>query len=309
VRAHQAEHAVALMCEVLGLSRSGYYAWSRRVPCARAVEDVILLNAIREEHLASRGIYGAPRLQAMLRRRGHHVSRKRVARLMRAAGIVGVTRRRWKHGTTVRDKSARPAPDLVERKFTADGPDRLWVSDIKHIPTLTGTLFLATVMDVWSRKVVGWATSTGMPAELVIAALDMAHARRRPPPDVIHHSDQGSQYTSLAFTERCRVLGVKRSMGSVGDCFDNAMAESLFATVETELVQLVGHLPLDQAEAEVFSFFEGFYNTRRIHTSLGDRSPVEFERLMTTQPVKTHPQLMSLPPDPPRSSPQLSAGA
>jgi putative transposase len=308
VRAHQAEHAVALMCEVLGLSRSGYYAWAQRGPSARQVQDDVLLGVIREEHLASRGIYGSPRVHAMLKRRGHLVSRKRVARLMRSAGIVGVTRRRWKHGTTVRDKSARPAPDLVDRKFEADGPNRLWVADIKHIPTLTGTLFLASVMDVWSRKVVGWATSTSMPAELVIAALDMAHARRRPG-RVVHHSDQGSQYTSLAFTERCRVLGVERSMGSVGDCYDNAMAESLFATVETELVQLVGRLPLEQAEAEVFSFFEGFYNTRRLHSALGQRSPVEFERQTLPQAVNTHPQVASLPPNPPRPSPQLSAGA
>jgi putative transposase len=279
VKAHQAEHAVAVMCRVLGFSRSGFYAWMKRGPSVRAVEDDVLLAVIREEHLASRGIYGAPRVRAMLGRRGHPVSRKRVARLMRGAGLVGVTRRRWKHGLTVRDRNARPAPDLVDRKFMADGPNQLWVADITHIPTLVGTLFLATVLDVWSRKVVGWATSNRTPAELVVAALDMAHAGRRPD-NVVHHSDQGSQYTSVAFTERCRVLGIRRSMGSVGDCYDNAMAESFFATLEMELLNLAGPFPtIEAAEAAVFTFIEGFYNTRRLHSALGHRSPVEFERL------------------------------
>jgi putative transposase len=308
VKAHQAEHAVAVMCRVLGLSRSGFYAWMKRGPSDRAVEDDVLLAAIREEHLASRGIYGAPRLHVMLGRRGHRVARKRVARLMRTAGIAGVSRRRWKRGTTLRDKTARPAPDLVDRHFAADGPNQLWVADITYIPTHAGPLFLATVLDVWSRKVVGWATSTTMPAELVIAALDMAVARRRPR-KVVHHSDQGSQYTSLAFTQRCNALGVRRSMGSVGDCFDNAMAESLFATVETELLQLVGTFPtVEAAEAAVFQFLEGFYNTRRLHSALGHLSPVEFERrAASAQPVDQHPQVVSLPPNPPRPTPNVSA--
>jgi putative transposase len=244
----------------------------------------------------------------MLVRRGHHVSRKRVARLMRAAGIAGVTRRRWKHGTTVRDRAARPAPDLVDRRFVASGPNQLWVADITQIPTHAGPLFLATVMDVWSRKVVGWATSTRMPSELVIAALEMAIARRRPK-KVVHHSDQGSQYTSVAFTERCNALGVSRSMGSVGDCFDNAMAESFFATLETELLGLVDMFPtIEVAEAELFQFLEGFYNTRRLHSALGHLSPVEFERQgMSAQAVDDHPQASSLPPRPPRSTSIASA--
>lgn len=188
MKANQADHSVALMCRVLELSRSGYYAWLSRGPSARTTTDAQLLSAIREEHVASRGIYGAPRVHAMLKRRGMTTRRKRVARLMRDAGIVGVTRRS-KYRTTVREPGTRPAPDLVDRAFEAEGPNQLWVADITHIPTRSAPLFLAMVLDVWSRKVVAWATSTRMPAELVIAALDMAVARRRPR-DVVHHSDQ-----------------------------------------------------------------------------------------------------------------------
>jgi putative transposase len=297
--AHQAEHDVRLMCRVLRLSPSGYYAWRARGPSAHELQDEALLAAIRQEHLASRGIYGAPRIQAMLKRRGICVARKRVARLMREAGIIGVTRRN-KNRTTVRDPSARPAQDLVDRDFTADGPDQLWVADITHIPTKAGALYLAMVLDVWSRKVVGWAMRDEMPAELVLSALEMAHVRRRLA-SVVHHSDQGSQYTSLAFTSRCKGLDVRVSMGSVGDCYDNAMAESFFATLEVELLALVDVFGTKAAaKVQVFEFLEGFYNTRRIHSSLGYRSPVEFERDCAKSPaVHNNPQVASLPPGPP----------
>jgi len=309
VKAHQADHSVVLLCKVLGLSRSGYYAWLKRKPGAHAQRDRELLEIIKEEHLASRGIYGAPRIHEMLKRRGQHVSRKRVARLMREAGLCGVTRRkRWR--TTTRDPRARPAPDLVDRDFTAEGPDHLWVADITHVPTQGAALYLAVVLDVWSRKVVGWANGTEMPAELVIAALDMALARRRPENAVVHHSDQGSQYTSAAFRERCARAGVRVSMGSVGDCFDNAMAESFFATLEAELLDLV---PLfdgpAHAECAIFEFIEGFYNTRRLHKELGQRSPVEFEAQAVPGESPSRPQVASLPPDPPRPSPIRSARA
>lgn len=303
MKAHQADHAVATTCRVLQLSRSGYYAWLARGPSAHALRDDELLGLIRKAHVGSRGIYGAPRIRAVLRRQGVHASRKRVARLMREAGIVGVTRRS-KHRTTVRDDKQRPAPDLVERNFTADGPNKLWVADITHIPTRAGTLYLAMVLDVWSRKVVGWATGSSMPAELVIAAFDMAVARRRPS-EVVHHSDQGSQYTSAAFTKRCKALGAHVSMGSVGDCFDNAMAESFFATLEVELLALVGTFRTHAvAEAHVFEFLEGFYNTRRLHSRLGMRSPVEFEQDASKPPaVHSNPQAVSLPPGPPSALP------
>lgn len=249
MKAHQAEHRVATMCRVLRLSKSVYYAWLGRKPSARRARSAELLAAIREEHLDSHGIYGAPRIHEKLRRRDLKTSRKRVARLMRDAGIVGVTRR---FKTTVRSEEAKPAPDLVDRDFTATGPNQLWVADITHVPTRQGSRYLAMVLDVWSRKVVGWATSDEMPAELVIQALDVAVARRRPE-QVVHHSDQGSQYTSLAFTKRCKALEVQVSTGSVGDCYDNAMAESFFATLEVELFALVGTFRTHEAaDAHIF---------------------------------------------------------
>jgi putative transposase len=285
VKARQAEHCVVTLCRVLGLSRSGYYAWLHRDRCARARQDEQLLAMVREEHLASKGIYGAPRIHARLKRRGMQVSRKRVARLMQQASLVGVTRRRWKAKTTVRDKSRRPAPDLVQRRFVADHPNQLWVADITHIPLQAGTLFLAMILDACSRKVVGFATDTQMPTELVLTALERAVAARQPQ-NVVHHSDQGSQYTSLAFTSRCRALDIRVSMGSVGDCFDNAMAESFFATLETELLALVGPFPSRSvAESQIFSFIEGFYNTRRLHSALGQRSPCE----LNESPPSPHP--------------------
>jgi putative transposase len=286
VKAHQAQHRITTLCRVLGLSRSGYYAWLQRDGSARARQDEQLLAMVRQEHIASKGIYGAPRIHARLQRRGMQISRKRVARLMQQASLTGVTRRRFKAKTTVRDKSRRPAPDLVQRRFVAEKPNQLWVADITHIPLQSGTLFLAMILDACSRKVVGWATDTQMPAELVLLALERAVAVRKPK-NVVHHSDQGSQYTSLAFTSRCRVLDIRVSMGSVGDCFDNAMAESFFATLETELLALVGTFPSRSvAESQIFSFIEGFYNTTRLHSALGQRSPCEFER-QTSFPRQT----------------------
>jgi putative transposase len=269
------------MCRVLGVSASGYYAWCKRPASARSDRDRALLRTIRTVHASSRGTYGAPRLHAELRAEGIRVGRKRVARLMRAAGLAGVSRRRW-IGTTRRDSASRPAPDLVERDFTARGPNRLWVADITYVRTWAGFLFLAVVLDAWSRKVVGWAMAPHLRTELVIQALEMALTRRRPK-DVIHHSDQGSQYTSIAFGLRCRAAGVRPSMGSVGDAYDNAMAESFFATLECELLDRT--LLRTQAEAQMllFQWIEGWYNPRRRHSALGYQSPDEFERGRTMQ--------------------------
>ena len=232
--AHQAQFRIATMARVLGVSTSGYYAWRRRPPPARAQADADLTARVEEIHTRSRGPYGAPRIHAELAESDVPVSRKRVARVMRAAGIAGVSRRREPR-TTRRDTQARPAPDRVERHFEADAPNRLWVADITYVPTLVGFLYLAIVLDVFSRRVVGWAMATHLRTELVIEALEMAVAQRRPEA-VVHHSDQGCQYTSLAFGARCRNWGVALSMGSVGDCFDKAMAESFFATLECELL-------------------------------------------------------------------------
>jgi putative transposase len=269
-------HAVATMCRVLDVSSSGYYAWRSRPLSLRAREDAALTERMRQIHEHSRGTYGVPRIHAELASGGVQVGRKRVARLMRAAGLQGVSRRR-SHTTTVRDRDARPAPDLVQRDFETEGKDRLWVADITYIPTWAGFLFLAVVLDAWSRKVVGWAMATHLRTELVLAALNMAVWQRQPE-GVIHHSDQGCQYTSIAFGRRCREAGVHPSMGSVGDCYDNALCESFFATLECELLDRRRFQTQVEARLAVFEFIEGWYNPGRRHSALGYLSPVQYER-------------------------------
>lgn len=217
--ANQAEFPIATMACVLGVSESGYHAWRGRAPSARAVEDKMLLKRVRTVHATSRETYGSPRIHAELRATGSRHGRKRIARLMRSAGLTGASRRRQGVTTTRRDKDARPAPDLVDRDFTALGRGKLWVADITFVPTANGFLYLAVVLDAWSRKIVGWSMANHLRAELVLDALEMAIGQRRPG-DVIHHSDQGSQCTSLAFGGRCREAGVRPSMGSVGDAYD-----------------------------------------------------------------------------------------
>ena len=265
------------MCRALEVSPGGYYARLKRPPSARARADAELSTRIAEIHHRSRATYGAPRIHAELREQGLRVGGKRVARLMRAAGLRGVSRRHWII-TTVRDRKARPAADLVERNFTAAAPNRLWVADITYIPTWAGFLYLAVVLDVFSRRVVGWAMETYLRTELVLRALNMALGQRRPA-GVIHHSDQGSQYTSLAFGKRCDEVGVRPSMGSVGDCFDNAMCESFFATLECELLNRQSFKTQAEARMAVFDFIEGWYNPHRRHSALDYRSPIDYERL------------------------------
>ena len=276
MRANQAEFRIATMARVLGVSPSGYYAWRTRERSAHEASDVALSARVRAIHERSRGTYGAPRIHAELAAEGTPVSRKRVARVMREAGLAGVSRRKGPR-TTRRDPQARPAPDLVERRFEAEAPDRLWVADITYVPTAAGFLYLAVVLDVFSRRVVGWSMANHPRTELVLDALDMAVGQRRPG-SVIHHSDQGCQYTSLAFGERCRQSGVAPSMGSVGDCYDNAMAESFFATLECELLERTRFHDHRQAQGAIFEFIEGWYNPHRRHQGLGYHSPMDFER-------------------------------
>jgi len=195
---------------------------------------------------------------------------------MKESGVAGVSRRRSVR-TTRRDPAARPAPDLVDRKFAASGPNQLWVADITYVPTLAGFLYLAVVLDVWSRKIVGWAMSSRLATQLVLEALAMAVEQRRPASSVIHHSDQGCQYTSTEFGKRCREAGVRPSMGSVADCYDNAMCESFFATLECELLDRMRFADRQEAELAVFDFIEGFYNTHRRHSALANLSPAAFE--------------------------------
>ena len=276
MKAHQAEYRVRTMCRVLEVSPSGYYAWLRRAPSARARADAALLERIREIHTHSRGTYGVPRIHPELREQGIRVSRTGLPGLMGGAQLGGVSRRRGVR-TTRRDPQAEPAGDLVQRNFTADAPDRLWVADISYIPTWTGFLYLAVVLDVFTRRVVGWAMATHLRKELVLAALEMALWRRRPE-EVIHHSDHGSQYTSVEFGRRCREAGVRPSMGTVGDCYDNAMCESFFATLECELLDRTCFRTQSEARRAVFEFIEGWYNLKRRHSALGYISPAEFER-------------------------------
>jgi putative transposase len=283
VRVHQAVYPVKTMCRVLAVSRSGYYAWRKREPSARAVANGALLEVIEQIHAESDGTYGAPRVHADLPAKGASASLNRVARVMKGAGLRGVSRRKWTK-TTVRVEDARPAPDLVDRNFTANGPDQVWVADITYIPTWAGFVYLAIVLDVWSRRVVGWAMESHLRTELVLKALDMAVWRRRPQ-GVIHHSDQGTQYTSLAFGRRCDALGVRPSMGSVGDAYDNAMAKSFFATLECELIDRRRFRTRGEAMMAVFGYIEGWYNPRRRHSGLDYESPVSYERRYTDAAV------------------------
>jgi len=250
VSANQAIFSIRAMCRVLEVSSSGYYAWRQRMMSVRAREDEQLQQRIRTIHLLSRQTYGAPRIHAELQEEGTRIGRKRVARLMKAADLRGVTRRKSTL-TPRRNRSARPAPDLVDRNFAANGPNVLWVADITYVPTWAGFLYLAVVLDVWSRKIVGWAMATHLRTSLVTAALNMAIAQRSPA-GVIHHSDQGCQYTSIEFGKRCREAGIRPSMGSVGDCFDNAMCESFFAMLECELIDRSTFRTHDDARQAIF---------------------------------------------------------
>lgn len=266
------------LCRILEVSSSGFYAWSKRPPSAHRQADAILGDRIETIFRQSRSTYGRIRIHDDLKDEGIRVSGKRVARLMRERHIVGVSRRKGAI-TTIRDRDARPAPDLVDRKFQADGPDQLWVADITYVPTWAGFLYLAVVLDVYSRRVVGWAMANHLRTELVLDALNMAIFRRKPT-NVIHHSDQGCQYTSVAFGKRCTEAGVRPSMGSVGDCYDNAMCESFNATLECELLAFHRFKTQRDAAAAIFDFIEGWYNPHRKHSALGYLSPNNFERRM-----------------------------
>ena len=247
----------------------------------RARRDLVLKGKIEAVHRCSHETYGSPRVHQQLRAEGVYVSRKRVERLMREMKLRGACRRKF-ITTTQRDANARPAPDLVNRQFVADAPDRLWVADATYTPTWAGFLYLAVVLDVFSRRVVGWALENHLRTELMLNALNRAYAQRHPQ-TVIHHSDQGTQYTSIAFGNRCRELGIRPSMGSVGDCYDNAMAESFFATLECELLDKRPFKTHAEARLAIFEYLEGFYNLHRLHSSLGYVSPINFERRYIAQ--------------------------
>jgi len=269
---------VTACCRVLGVSASGFYEWRGRKPSARQVADEQLTAAIGVIHAASRGSYGSPRVHAELRLgQDLRCGRKRVERLMRTAGLQGIYRRRYR-GCTVRDPAATPHPDLVNRQFTADRPDRLWVTDITQHRTGQGWLYCAVVLDVFSRRVVGWSIADHLRTELVLDALDMARWRRRPPAGAVLHSDHGCQYTSWAFGQRLRAAGLLGSMGSIGDCYDNSLMESFFGTMQLELLDRKAWATRQELANAIFEWTEAWYNPHRRHSALGYHSPVNYEK-------------------------------
>jgi putative transposase len=287
ISAERASFPVSVMCETLEVSKSGFHAWERRAPSDRALSDAWLTSRIKEIHENARGVYGSRRVQAELRLgQDIVVSRKRIRRLMRQAGISGLVK--VKRGrTTIRVPGVRVADDLVERKFRPNAPNVLWVADITYLRTWEGWLYLAAVQDAYSRRIVGWAMTEHMRTELVADALQMAVARRRPEPGLIHHSDQGSQYVALGFGQQARDAGIAVSMGSKGDAYDNAVAESFFATLKKELVHRQSRPSRRDLSSAVFDYIEAFYNRQRRHSTLNYLSPEEYEREQKTTTKQT----------------------
>lgn len=277
---------VAACCRVMKVSVSGFYEWQQRQasPSARSLANAELTETIHEIWAQSRGIYGSPRVWAELRLgQNISVSRKRVERLMRQAGIEGVYRRRRRYGCTRRDPQAVPSDDLVNRRFHPTEPDRLWVADVTEHPTGEGKVYLAVVLDAWSRRIVGWSIADHLRTELVVDALEMACWRRKPVPgQVVHHTDHGSQYTSWAFGQRLRTAGLLGSMGTVGDALDNAMAESFFGTLQLELLDRKTWLTRKELARAIFEYIEAFYNPERRHTALNYLSPIDYENRNAT---------------------------
>jgi putative transposase len=278
IAAYEKEFCVQRMCRVLQVGRSGYYAWRRRKPSSREQANSALVELIRAEHQVSRQTYGSPRIQAALKRRGEGCGRNRVARLMHLHGIVARQKHKAYPRTTQRQAGVVPAPNRLNQDFAAAAPNRKWVSDFTYIPTAEGWLYLAAILDLFSRKVVGWAMSETMDTDMVQAAWQMAVLGRRPPPELLHHSDQGSQYTSSLYLEGLTAAGTQLSMSGVGNCYDNAVIESFFGTLKTECV-LATFATRAQARTTLFEYLEVWYNRQRLHSSLGYCSPVEFEAI------------------------------
>jgi len=277
IRANEGTFGVQRMCGVLGVGRSGYYAWRRRKPSSRAQANQALLELIATEHQASRTTYGSPRIQEALRRKGLRYGRHRIARLMRAHQIVARPKRKCHPTTTQRAPGVIPAPNRLAQDFSASAPNEKWVSDFTYIETKQGWLYLAVVLDLYSRRVIGWSMDVTMDTELVSAALRMALHDRQPAAGVLHHSDQGSQYTSATYCDMLNAALAQLSMSRVGNCYDNAVVESFFATLKAECVTQV--FPTRAlARTTIFEYLEVWYNRQRLHSSLGYCSPVEFEQ-------------------------------
>jgi putative transposase len=276
IEAEKARWSIAFMCKRLGVSKSGFYAWRRRPPSPRSIEDERLLAEIRVVHVESRGRYGSPRVHRELAAKSIHASKHRVARLMRENGLRGRRRRRFRH-TTDSNHALPVAPNTLARTFTADAPNKVWVTDITYIPTHEGWLYLAAILDLYSRRVVGWSMSDRITRQLTLDALSMGLQARTPPAGLLHHSDRGSQYASADYRAALAAAGIECSMSRKGDCWDNAVAESFFGTLKTELVHEANWTTRAEARSAVFEYLEVFYNRRRIHSSIGYVSPEEFE--------------------------------
>jgi putative transposase len=275
--AEKANYPVALMCRVLGVSRSGFHAWERRGKSARALANVELGREIRRVHAESRATYGRPRVHRQLREDGIRVGRKRVERLMRLDGLRGRIRRRFRR-TTDSDHALPVAPNTLNRQFSVKGPDQVWAGDITYIPTATGWAYLAVVLDLYSRLVVGWSFADHMQTEMVEGALVAALGKRAPAGDLLHHSDRGSQYASRAYRSRLEAHGIEVSMSRRGDCYDNAVVESFFGTLKQELVHDARWTNPAEARAAIHDYIEVFYNRRRLRSSLGYRTPAAVDQ-------------------------------
>jgi len=271
-----------MLCRVLQVSTSGFYAWCRRGPSARAREDTALKVEIRAAHTASKKTYGSPRILEDLKANGRQVGRKRVARLMREEGIEGQRKRRFR--TTTDSRHSHPvAPNHLQRNFTASAPNEVWVSDITYVWTREGWLYLAAIMDLFSRRIVGWAMDSRIDQDLALDALSMALKTRQPAAGLVHHSDRGVQYAGAAYQEQLRKAGIICSMSRKGDCWDNAVAESFFSTFKAELIHRMDPVSREHAWVSTFDYIEAFYNPRRRHSALGYSSPVAYEAAAATQ--------------------------
>jgi len=277
----KAHHPVSRLARALSVTRAAYYPSRSRPASRRSLEDADLKELIEKIYKDSRNLYGAPKIHKELAIvHGVHVGKKRIARLMRELGIVGVSKRRSARTRRSPGPEIAAAPDLVRRRFHASAPNELWVADITYIETWEGFLSLAAVMDVFTKRIVGWSMRDDLKAEIVVAALGMAATLRRPGPGLVHHSDRGGQYRSLALGKTLRDAGIMQSMGSVGDAYDNAMAGSFMSTIKSELVRRHTFKTRDQARLAVFSYIEGFYNLHRRHSAIGYLSPIEYETML-----------------------------
>jgi transposase InsO family protein len=276
ILAEKATWPIAFMCARLEVSKSGFYAWCGRPPSSRSLADRQLLGRIRAVHAESKGRYGSPRVHRELSAKGIHVSKHRIARLMRENGLRGRRRRRFRH-TTDSNHAMPIAPNTLARDFTAEAPNEVWVTDITYIWTREGWLYLAAILDLYSRRVVGWSMSERMTRQLVLDALSMAVRARTPPVGLLHHSDRGSQYASADYRAALVAAGMQCSMSRKGDCWDNAVAESFFSTLKAELVHEADWATRVEARTAIFEYLEVFYNRRRRHSSIGYVSPVAFE--------------------------------